>query len=142
MKRRRLGTLKVKWNKATKKYDLVLLEEHIVKEIINRLWWAKIRVHRVNCPVGGKVQPNEAGLPDLAGWLPSRRDVLGLVHRAVPLYIEVKRPSGVRRPEQVCFIEEAKKDGCIAFFAESWDDVVSNLKEAGVELIYNVGGKP
>ena len=130
-KRRKLNQLKVRWNPKTKKMELVLLEEHVLQEIVDRLWLkAKIRMIRINQPVGGVVRQNEAGIPDLMGWIPQTVEVYtGSVYKkwAVPLFIEVKRPGGVRSPAQIRFIEDAKKDGCIAFFAESWIDVMREL---------------
>jgi hypothetical protein len=136
--RRKPHALKVAWNPARKLYEPVLLEEHVLKEIVTRLWLqAKIRVVRINCAVGGKVRPNEPGIPDLVGYIPKiihygpisiTRDI------AFPLYIEVKRPGGARRPAQIRFIEEAKLAGCVAFFAESWFDVIRELYPYGVRL--------
>lgn len=123
------------------KFQPVLTEEHVLKEIVTRLWLeAKIRVARINCPVKGKVRPNEPGIPDLIGWLPNTMNCeikFSPTRRfltAVPLYIEVKRPGGVRRPAQELFIADARKDGCVAFFAESWTDVLRELYEAGIKL--------
>lgn len=127
------------------------MEEDILREIVTRLSWAKIKVFRINCPVGGKIRPNVAGLPDLTGWLPKGLLTYGSLIQSgrlvttshpVPLWIEVKRPGGARRTAQTQFIAEAKADGCVAFFAESWVDVVQNLRQAGVEITYAVGGKP
>lgn len=119
-------------------------EEMVLREIVERLWWAKIPVYRINCPVGGKVRPNEAGIPDLMGWIPSTildAEVMPRTTYSKPLFIEVKRPGGVRRPAQVRFIDGAKSDGCVAFFAESWDDVVKNFRLCGLEIKFDVGGK-
>jgi hypothetical protein len=119
-----------------------LLERHIVKEFVDRLWFqAKIKVWVINQPVGGKTPQNEAGIPDLVGFVPKRMvqtgdNPFGLLSPApaIPLFIEVKRPGGRRRPAQERFIEEAKAGGCCAFFAESWKDVVDNLAWVGVQL--------
>lgn len=131
MPSRRRDVLRVKWNPKTQRNELVLLEEHVLEEITDRLWLqAKIRVFRVNCPVGGKVRPNVPGIPDLMGWIPN-------VQRTgwtLPLFIEVKRPKGVRRAAQERFIAQALADGCVAFFAESWADVVKELCRFGIRL--------
>lgn len=136
--RRKPRALKVAWNPARKLYEPVLLEEHVLKEIVTRLWLqAKIKVVRINCPVGGKVRPNEPGIPDLHGYIPQIIEAYtptGKVKWAMPLYIEVKRPGGARRPAQIRFIEEAKEAGCVAFFAESWFDVMRELYPYGVKL--------
>lgn len=132
------NVLRVKWNPNTKKNELVLLEEHVLKEIVDRLWLqARIKVWRVNCPVGGKVRPNESGIPDLLGYIPSKLEYYtpeGIRKLSLPLYIEVKRPGGVRRPAQESFIKEASEAGCVAFFAESWFDVIRELFKVGVKL--------
>ena len=128
------------------KYQPVILEDHILNEIIVRLWWAKIKVFRINCPAGGKVRPNEPGIPDLIGWVPSAL-MRPINVDALPLFIEVKRPKGaghrggVHRPAQIRFIEEAKADGCIAFFADSWEQCVQELEKYGIKVTYDVGGK-
>ena len=141
MRRRKLREFKPVWNAERGVWEGALLEEHILREIVERLWFqAKIKVFRINQPVGGKTPQNESGLPDLMGWIPKRRDVQGLEHIAIPLYIETKRPKqpgqrgGVRSPAQIRFIEEAKLGGCVAFFADSWADVVRELATVGIEL--------
>ena len=130
--------LKVKWNPDRKLYEPVLLEEHVLREIVDRLWLqAKIKMWRINQPVAGKTRQNEAGIPDLMGWIPCKSPSQRLDsgdERAVPLYIEVKRPGGVRRTAQIRFIEEARAGGCAAFFAESWTDVMRELYPYGLRL--------
>ena len=87
-------------------------------------------------------QLSTPGIPDLMGWIPKRGVLASFTVEAndgnpcaVPLYIEVKRPGkNVRRPAQERFIEEAKLDGCVAFFAESWGDVVRELGLFGIHL--------
>lgn len=118
-----------------------LLERHIVKEIIDRLWYqARIKVWIINQPVAGKTAQNAPGIPDLIGYVPKRMvagdNPFGLLSPvpAAPLFIEVKRPGGKRREMQKRFIEEAKAGGCIAFFAESWSDVVRELQGCGIKL--------
>jgi hypothetical protein len=137
MRARSRRALKVKWNPDRKLYEPVLLEEHVLKEIVERLWLqAKIKVWRINCAVGGKVRPNEPGIPDLIGWVPdpAPRHLPGPQGLAFPLFIEVKRPGGARRAAQERFIEEARSGGCIAFFAESWTDVIRELYPFGIKL--------
>lgn len=128
-----------RWELKDGKYQQVLLERHVVKEIVERLWYqAKIKVKVINQPYAGKTPQNVSGIPDLVGWIP-RKLLLPLpdsgVSRAIPVYIEVKRPGGVRRPAQILFIEEARADGCVAFFAESWADVMREMNEqVGLKL--------
>lgn len=141
---RRRRALKVAWNPGRKLYEPVLSEEHVLKEIVTRLWLeAKIKVKRINCPVGGKVRPNEPGIPDLVGWVKTQWNFMGPSGErpmTIPLYIEVKRPGGARRTAQTQFIEDAKKDGCVAFFAESWTDVLRELYGIGIKLSESQGG--
>jgi len=117
----------------------------VLKEIVDRLWLqAKIRMVRINQPVAGKVHPNENGITDLIGEIPRRPFAVTCSRDAcvsttieippTPLYIEVKRPGGARRPAQIRFIDEKKSAGCAAFFAESWADVVRELLYFGIRL--------
>lgn len=132
-----------RWRKVRKSargvYEPDLSEEQILRIIVEETWLRyRIKLHRINCAVGGKVRPNERGLPDLFGHFQRQRieshDVSGhgIIRfnwmETIPLYIEVKKPGGRRRPEQVQFIAEAKANGCAAFFAESWEDVDLELK--------------
>lgn len=122
----------------------VLLERHVLREIMDRLWLqAKIKVWQINQPVGGKVKQNVPGIPDLIGFIPKGTPrtfdwKMGPVTHhdwpALPLFIEVKRPGGRRRYMQEVFIEEASAGGAAAFFAESWADVVRELGQRGVKL--------
>jgi hypothetical protein len=125
----------VAWNAKRKLFEPVLLEEHVLREIVGRLWLqAKIKMWRINQPVGGKTRQNEAGIPDLMGWVSyyvQKKDGM-LCKHTVPLFIEVKRPGGARRPAQIRFIDEAKAGGCVAGFCESWEDVVKLLRPLAV----------
>lgn len=137
MRRRSLRTQK--WAMKDGKPVPVLLEEMVLNEIVQRLWYeAKIKMMRINCPVGGKVRPNVEGIPDLAGGVPhcwtAWEDGKRFARTGVGLYIEVKRPGGARRPAQEQTINYLKSIGCIAFFAESWADVVRELAVFGLEL--------
>lgn len=130
-----------KWEFKNGKYQQVLLEKHVLREIMDRLWMqGKIKVWQINQPVGGKVQQNVSGIPDLIGFIPWRTPlrapcVPNYMKSALPLFIEVKRPGGHRRFYQERFIEEARAGGAIAFFAESWADVCKELREGcGIDL--------
>lgn len=133
---------RVKWeyDPLRKVHQPKLQEEHVLREIVQRLWLAKIPVFRVNCSVGGKVRPNQPGIPDLIGYIPykvwSKQLGEGQPENgvAIPLFIEVKRPGGARRTAQIQFINDSKSAGCAAFFAESWADVVAELGRIGVVL--------
>lgn len=124
-KQRTFRVNKQKWLFERGVWQPAIREEHVLKEIVTLLWLhARIRLWRINCPVGGRMRPNERGIPDLIGYLPGGRF----------LAIEVKRPKGVRRPEQIQFVADAKAAGAVAFFAESWEDVVREFESAGIKL--------
>jgi hypothetical protein len=129
-----------KWELKDGKWQQVLLERHVVREIMDRLWLqAKIKVWQINQPYGGKVKQNVSGIPDLIGFIPWRTPMTepaspNYSTAALPLFIEVKRPGGHRRLMQKLFIEEARAGGAIAFFAESWCDVVREFKNIGIKL--------
>lgn len=119
-----------------------LREEHVVREIMERLAYSKIRVWRIKERVpdmrggrkffrGGASTP---GVPDLIGHIPAIIRSGILFSPARPLYIEVKRPGGKKRLMQKIFIDDAVQDGAIAFFADSWESVRQGLIAHGVEL--------
>ncbi len=53
-----------------------------------------------------------------------KADIQGILVGGLSLQIEVKKPKGVRSPEQIEFIAKAADLGAVAFFAESLDDVI------------------
>ena len=112
-----------------------ILEEDVVEEITKRLWLQnKIKVWRVRERIPGVGALSTPGIPDLMGWIPS---ILWGARTGwpMPLFIECKRLGGARRIAQIQFIGEARKDGCVAFFAESWADVVREMeKQAGIKI--------
>lgn len=116
---------KQKWAFEKGAWQPVLKEEHILREIVTRLWMEfRIKVYRVRERIPGMGAPSTPGIADLIGWTST-----GLF-----LAIEVKRPGGVRRAAQEEFISAARQAGCIAFFAESWDDVVREFGEFGIKF--------
>lgn len=133
---------KNQWDQKRGIWQPRISEEMVLKEIVTRLWLqARIKVWQVRERIPGRGVPSTPGIPDLIGWIP-RKGVLASFTRepsdgnpcAVPLFIEVKRPGGVRRIAQIQFIDEAKLDGCAAFFAESFSDVVRELSKFGIKL--------
>lgn len=130
---RKRSPRRIKFEFKDGKHQPVLLERHVLREIMDRLWLqARIKMYQINQPVGGKVQQNVSGIPDLIGFIPGDSNIA--VRAAVPLYIEVKRPGGRHRFHQEVFIQEAKEGGAVAFFAESWKDVVRELGNVGIKL--------
>ncbi len=124
-----------------------LTEEHVVLEIMQRLALAGVKVKRIKERIpeirnGRKFWrgrglmgsgASEAGISDLIGWVKTCvHDELEDI--SLPVFIEVKRPGGRRRPAQEAFIAEAKADGCIAFFADCWEDVVKGFGEHGIDI--------
>lgn len=115
-------------------YQPKIKERHVEAEIMQRLAYAGIRVRKIveRIPVrkknGRMARTSDPGIPDLVGWAPI------MAERAFAVFIEVKRPGGPRRPMQELFIGEAKLGGCIAFFAESWADVVKGFAAHGIDL--------
>jgi len=108
-------------------------EEDVVKQIVQGLRVNGIAIFREIIPRFGSVTGSdrlEAGHPDLHGWFKR-----GPSFAPVPVYIEVKAPGRhKKRPAQIEFITRAKADGCIAFFAQGWDDVVREFHNFGITL--------
>ena len=118
-----------------------ILEETIVRVIRDGLNACRIPNYRVRerisvCPRcrGFIGRPSEEGIPDLVGWVPVSLWMAG-GSRAIPLFIEVKRPKGgVKSQAQEQFVERANRDGGIAIFARGWDECAEQLRQAGVKL--------
>jgi hypothetical protein len=131
-----------RWEYKNGKHQPVLLERHVLREIMDRLWLqARVKVWQINQPVGGKVQQNVSGIPDLIGFIPGsvlpwnqNPTAAARILWGLPLFIEVKRPGGRRRFMQEQFIASAKEGGAIAFFAESWNDVIREFEILGIIL--------
>jgi len=147
---------KIVFNEQKKIYERAIIEEDVVKEIITRLTFAKIRVYREreNLPTGYRM--SDPGHPDLYGRIPAKyfgnmvttEDNIQRFAWALPFHIEVKRPGEMAKyrsgklpqkrilaiDRQKDFINDAVADGCIAFFAESWEDVVAEFKKYGILL--------
>lgn len=112
-------------------------EEDIMKQITDGLSLHGIEHFRVAERIPGMSKRlSTPGIPDLVGWVSSSQSdgLTCLDDHALPLFIEVKRPGGKRRPAQETFIQRAKSDGCIAFFAQGWEDVAANLGAHGVKV--------
>src|SRR5512139_2740399 len=123
-------------------YERKMTEEDILGVIVQMLELNGARVFRIveRIPWGRKT--STPGIPDLMGWFTGPRAVLtGDDGKPIDepfsfysrhFFIEVKRPGGPRRPAQVAWIEQAQRDGVIAFFAEGWPDVVTELGKYGI----------
>jgi hypothetical protein len=131
-----------------------VLEKSIVKVIRDGLnacripnYEVKARAPCAKCHMF-TVAASEPGIPDLIGWIPAGRCILKTtlsaesvkpVHwmnsKAIPLFIEVKRPQGgIESEAQKQFVERVNKDVGIALFARDWDTVADALKAAGVKI--------
>lgn len=126
-------------------YETVVLEESVVKEIMQRLWLSGVPVFRErervhHCPKCSSfiAAPSDPGHPDLHGYVPAH--LVPPVRKrpassAIPLYIECKRPEGgVKTIYQEQFIEDASRRGCIAGFATCWQDVNELFLKRGIKL--------
>lgn len=126
------------YNSAKKLYEASLTEEHVIRAIVQGLSVNRAKVHRIveRIPWGKKT--STPGIPDLVGWWPNKHEATRpewyTVEAGRVFFIEVKKPGGQRRPAQIAWIEEAKRDGMIAFFAESWNDVVAEFARHGIKL--------
>lgn len=117
-------------------------EEPVVKQITDGLSMSRLPWYRVRERIPGEGALSEAGIPDVGGWIPGSRHKRLVVHGpmlgadwALPFYIEVKRMGRhEKRPAQITFIERAKHDGCLALFAQGWDDVVREFQKFGITL--------
>jgi hypothetical protein len=144
MTRRLFRIGRQRWEQKDGKFQPVLLEEHIVRLITEGLWRSGVKVWRIRERIPGMCSRRNLstpGIPDLVGYIPGSKfkanDHGGIDYSLfplTPLYIEVKKPGGARRPAQERFIEEVQIDGCIAFFAESWDDCVREFAKRGIKL--------
>lgn len=67
-------------------------------------------------------QFSEKGIPDLIGTIPPHGRAL---------YIEVKKPGGTLRPEQIVFLEDARAAGAVAIVATEPTVVIRALAAAG-----------
>lgn len=131
-------------------YERNLNEEDVVKAIMQELTLKGLKVfrHKERIPAqeirdgsgriigkqwrGSKSTP---GIPDLFGWVPSSRTNRPGNIFPIPFFIEVKKPGkNHHRPAQIQFIEAARADTVIAFFAESWEDVLKGFAEFGINL--------
>lgn len=106
------------------------------------------RVFRITerIPWGPKGRKSEAGIPDVHGWWPKKEPrymdaekrlytyepgVWGPVH----FWIEMKRPFKAQfRPAQQRWIDQAKADGVISFFAWSVESMAEGFREYGIHL--------
>lgn len=118
-------------------------EEPVVKQITDGLSISRLPFYRVRERIPGEGALSQAGIPDIGGWIPRKvwtiqqvtENDIERIAVAIPFYIEVKRMGAhKKRPAQIEFIERAKHDGCLAFFAQGWDDCVREFRSFGIEL--------
>lgn len=94
------------------------------------------RVYRITerIPWGPKGRKSEPGIPDSFGWWPGQKPNELMWKAPTHFFIEFKRPGGEHRPAQVRWIEEARADGVVAFFADSVEAMVQGFGEFGIRI--------
>lgn len=90
-------------------------ENELTKGIVKMLRAAGVWCYRTHRPLFPP-PPENADVSDICG-----------IYLGKPLYIEVKGPRTKIKPGQVTFIENAKEQGAIGFFADSYEVVVEQL---------------
>ncbi len=104
-------------------------ESQVLKTVLRALELhpAVGKVWRMNTGAGKLMRNN-----GVSQWInfgfPGSPDIYGYMRDGRAIYCEVKRPSGVVRPEQAAFIEQARKAGCVAFVARGVEDVLKELQ--------------
>lgn len=158
------GSMPKEYYDGKKLFERKITEEDVLQEIVVRLRFSKIQITRIreNLPTGYRM--SETGIPDLIGYVPKgtpRREfpiqtinqeyaLWKKIEEAIHIEIEVKKPGemakyhagGYRcKPKrektfrlQEERINQAKADGCIACFAESWQNVVDEFAKHGIQL--------
>ena len=129
------------WNDAKKLFERQISEDDVVRQIMSGLaaCGAKVYRHKERIPRRqGDKNLSTAGIPDLFGWIPAGCRFLSPDLQKhgipIPLYIEVKKPGGEHRASQDKWVADAREDNVIAFFAESWADVQTELMKHGICL--------
>lgn len=129
-------------------YEIPLTEEMVIGQIRQLLELNGARVHRIVERIPWGKRTSTPGIPDIAGWFPRGARVRCLnvfplsdnpgriitIPAICSFWIEVKRPGGKHRPAQTAWIEAARQDGVIAFFADSVEAMVAGFKEFGIEI--------
>lgn len=145
-KKNRGGMIKRMFDKEKGIFEAQITEEHVLLEIMTRLTYAKMQIFRERERIpNGSYRLSDPGHPDLHGWVPR---LLAEANFAIPIYIEVKRPGEMKKynecklpakrmktiNDQKLFIESAILGGCIACFAEKWEDVVAAFANKNINL--------
>lgn len=93
------------------------------------------RVHRVVERIPWGKKKSEPGVPDCFGWWPKGDGPTGFLPSPwAYFFIEFKRPGGKHRPAQIRWIEQAREDGVVAFFADSVEAMVKGFAEYGIKI--------
>lgn len=91
-----------------------------IKRAVRRVRGLLLRLHSGGVPVpGGYMRQNEAGTPD---WLLVLPDGLAI-------FLEQKRPGGVRSADQLAWAAEAEQMGHRVYVVESGGDVLRAVNE-------------
>lgn len=109
-------------------------ESMLVNDLIKRLW-PTVKLYRTNAgtfrSLDGKhiVKGLPKGFPDLFGVIPKAMTADG---RPMPVYLEAKVHPNKPTPEQIDFLKDAQRAGCIAGVVysveEAWNLILPALK--------------
>jgi hypothetical protein len=115
-------------------FERSITEEHVFNACRALLELNGARVYRIveRIPWGRK--KSEPGLPDCLGWWALEKHEWHELHDGRVFFIEFKKPGGKKRPAQIRWIEQARADGVIAFFADSVEAMVKGFAEFGIKL--------
>lgn len=104
--------------KAKEETDLAARIRDAINGLTNATVWreqcGQVRVRR------GYMRLAPAGTPDIVGYLPGGRMVA----------LEVKRPKGKERPEQLEFLTRAQQLGCLVGVVRSVEEALKLVREA------------
>lgn len=124
---------------ARQVYERSITEEDVFGACRQLLELKGAVVHRVveRIPWGPKGRTSDPGIPDLFGWFPSSRQWPGFPAtggRPLHFFIEIKKPGGRQRIAQINWIEDARRQGVVAFFADSVDAMIRGFQWFGIDL--------
>ena len=107
-------------------------ESMLVNDLIKRMW-PTVKLYRTNAgtfrSIDGKhiVKGLPKGFPDLFGVIPRQLTADG---RPMPIYLEAKVHPNKPTPEQIEFLKDAQRAGCIAGVVYSVEEAWELIKPA------------
>ena len=109
-------------------------ESMLVNDLIKRLW-PTVKLYRTNAGTFRSMDGSHIikglpkGFPDLFGVIPRQLTADG---RPMPVYLEAKVHPNKPTPEQIDFLKDAQRAGCIAGVVysveEAWNLILPALK--------------